>query len=32
MRNIPTEWAPRSLARSGAEDACFYAHSRGQDR
>lgn len=26
IRNIPTVWAPGSLARSGAEDACFYAH------
>lgn len=32
MGNIPTEWAPGSLARSGAEDACFYVHGRGRGR
>jgi hypothetical protein len=28
MRSIPTEWGPGTLARSGAEDACFYVHRR----
>lgn len=28
MRNIPAEWAPGSLQRSGAEDACMYVHRR----
>lgn len=28
MRNIPSEWAPNSLQRSGAEDACMYVHRR----
>ncbi|HUG02343.1 MAG TPA: hypothetical protein VML95_10790 [Longimicrobiales bacterium] len=28
IRNIPAEWAPGSLPRSGAEDACFYVHRR----
>ena len=28
MRNIPAEWAPGSLQRSGAEDACMYVHGR----
>ncbi len=28
LRNIPEEWGPGTLARSGAEDACFYAHRR----
>lgn len=26
IRNIPTEWGPGSLPRSGAEDACHYIH------
>lgn len=26
MANIPSEWGPGSLERSGAEDACYYAH------
>ena len=26
IRNIPEEWSPGTLARDGAEDACFYAH------
>lgn len=30
VRNIPTEWAPGSIQRSGAEDACFYVHRRGR--
>ena len=25
---IPPEWAPGSLPRSGAEDACHYVHRR----
>ncbi|HUG39321.1 MAG TPA: hypothetical protein VMM12_02495 [Longimicrobiales bacterium] len=25
-RNIPAEWGPGSLQRSGAEDACRYVH------
>lgn len=28
MRNIPAEWGPGSLQRSGAEEACFYVHRR----
>lgn len=28
MRNIPGEWAPGSVQRSGAEDACGYVHLR----
>lgn len=28
LRNIPAEWAPGSLQRSGAEDACMYVHQR----
>jgi hypothetical protein len=28
MRSIPDEWGPGTLARSGAEDACHYAHRR----
>lgn len=28
MRNIPDEWEPGTLARGGAEDACFYVHRR----
>lgn len=31
LRNIPTEWGPGSLQRSGAEDACHYVH-RGAPR
>lgn len=30
IRNIPAEWAPGSLPRSGAEDACMYVHARGR--
>ena len=26
IRNIPAEWGPGSLQRSGAEDACHYVH------
>lgn len=26
VRNIPVEWAPGSIDRSGAEEACFYVH------
>ena len=26
MAAIPAEWAPGSIERSGAEDACRYAH------
>lgn len=32
MRNIPLEWGPGSLPRTGAEDACHYVHRRGPDR
>lgn len=28
VRNIPAEWRPGSLERSGAEDACMYVHQR----
>lgn len=28
VREIPREWAPGSLQRSGAEDACRYVHQR----
>lgn len=28
LRNIPPEWGPGSLQRSGAEDACHYVHRR----
>ena len=28
IRNIPAEWGPGSLQRSGAEDACSYVHRR----
>ena len=30
LRNIPTEWGPGSLQRSGAEDACRYVHLRAR--
>ena len=30
IRNIPAEWGPGSLQRSGAEDACMYVHRRGR--
>ena len=30
MRNIPGEWGPGSLQRSGAEDACRYVHLRSR--
>lgn len=30
MRNIPAEWGPGSMQRSGAEDACMYVHRRGR--
>lgn len=30
MRNIPSEWSPGSLQRSGAEDACMYVHRRAR--
>ena len=26
ISNIPTEWGPGSLQRTGAEDACGYVH------
>lgn len=26
LRNIPTEWAPGSMQREGAQDACHYVH------
>lgn len=26
--NIPAEWGPGSLERSGAEEACMYVHGR----
>lgn len=32
IRNIPAEWGPGSLERSGAEDACHYVHRRGRRR
>lgn len=28
IRNIPVEWGPGSIQRSGAEDACHYVHRR----
>jgi hypothetical protein len=28
IRNIPPEWGPGSLQRTGAEDACHYVHRR----
>lgn len=28
VRNIPAEWGPGSLERSGAEEACMYVHGR----
>lgn len=28
VREIPREWAPGSIQRSGAEDACRYVHQR----
>jgi hypothetical protein len=28
IRNIPADWAPGSLERTGAEDACAYVHRR----
>lgn len=28
IRNIPAEWGPGSIQRSGAEDACHYVHRR----
>lgn len=30
IRNIPPEWAPGSLARDGAEEACFFVHRRNR--
>ena len=30
IRNIPAEWGPGSLQRSGAEDACLYVHRPGR--
>ncbi len=30
LRNIPREWAPGSMQRSGAEDACMYVHQRNR--
>lgn len=30
LRNIPSEWAPGSLQRSGAEESCFFVHRRGR--
>lgn len=30
--NIPREWPPGSLERSGAEDACYYVHRRSPGR
>lgn len=30
LRNIPAEWGPGSMQRSGAEDACMYVHRRGR--
>lgn len=30
VRNIPAEWGPGSMQRSGAEDACHYVHRRGR--
>jgi quinol-cytochrome oxidoreductase complex cytochrome b subunit len=32
MKNIPEEWAPGTLARTGAESACSYTHERGRPR
>ena len=32
IRNIPPEWAPGSLGRTGAEDACAYVHRRRPGR
>lgn len=28
VANIPAEWAPGSLQRDGAEEACMYVHGR----
>ena len=28
LANIPTEWAPGSLQREGAQDACLFVHQR----
>ncbi len=28
LRNIPAEWGPGSIQRSGAEEACMYVHQR----
>lgn len=30
MRNIPVEWGPGSMQRSGAEQSCLYVHRRGR--
>lgn len=32
LREIPAEWGPGSLDRSGAEDACHYVHRRNRGR
>lgn len=28
LRNIPVEWAPGTMQREGAQDACRYVHGR----
>ena len=28
VANIPAQWAPGSLQRDGAEEACMYVHGR----
>jgi hypothetical protein len=30
MRNIPMEWGPGSMQRSGAEESCLYVHGRSR--
>ena len=30
VRNIPSEWAPGSIQRTGAEDACRHVHRAGR--
>lgn len=32
MQNIPAEWQPGSMERSGSEDACYYVHVRSRAR
>lgn len=30
VQNIPAEWGPGSMQRSGAEQSCMYVHNRGR--